>query len=88
MISKKILNVDRAHRGEISFLDCAWHDCERKAVQLHRIRLHDHARGLRCDHPDAKHPWMAFCSEKHRQLHIHSHIAHGKLPTGEHGRLT
>lgn len=87
MIGKKILNRDRQLQGDTAWLKCCWDDCERPAVSLHKVLKHEHAKGLPCNSPMSKHPWFTFCSEKHRQYFIHSHIAHGRLPTGEHGRL-
>lgn len=84
---KAILSTDKAHRGETVWLKCCWEDCERQGVDLHRTRSHDHARGLRCDSPLSKHTWFVFCSERHRQLFLNSHISKGNLPTGERGRL-
>lgn len=84
---KAILSIDKARTGQTAWLSCCWDDCEEHGVTLHRARFHDHARGYRCDHPDAKHIWYVFCSERHRQLFLHSHVSYGKLPVGERGRI-
>lgn len=87
MIGKGILSVDKAIRGETVWLLCGWDDCERQGVTLHQARHHAHARGYRCDHPDAKHVTYVFCSERHRQLFLNGHRAYGRLPLGERGGI-
>jgi hypothetical protein len=82
-----VLSVDKANRGETLWLLCCWEDCERQGVQAHKTFSHDHARGLRCDSAMSKHSWFVFCSERHRQLFLNSHISKGNLPTGERGRI-
>ena len=87
MNGKRILNIDKAQRGETVWLQCCWDDCEKHAVSLHKARFHDHNRGVRCEAEEAKHPIYTFCSERHRQLFLHSHISNGNLPTGSRGML-
>lgn len=83
MNGKKVLSLDKwAAGGEIRWLPCCWDDCENTGTTLHQTRFHDHARGWPCDHPEAKHPIYVFCSERHRQYFLNSHIAHGKLGAG------
>ncbi len=77
LVAKKVLSRDAD-----KWLLCCWDTCENQSVELHKTRFHDHARGLPCSHPDAKHPWYTFCSERHKQFFLHSHIAYGKLPPG------
>jgi len=77
VIGKNILSLD-AHR----WLRCCWDDCDRRSFDLYMTVFHDHAKGVGCDHPDAKHPRYTFCTERHRQFFLHSHIAMGKLPPG------
>lgn len=84
---KGVLNRDAAFIGETRWLKCCWDDCEEQGVTLHRARFHDHARGLSCDHDLSKHVWYVFCSERHRQYFLHSHVAYGHLPSGERGRV-
>lgn len=86
-VVQKIVNMDRAKDGEVSFIPCAWDDCESDAVQLHQARFHDHPRPMRCDDLLAKHLIYAFCSEGHRQLWLNGHRAYGRLPSGARGRL-
>ena len=85
MIGKRILSVDAARQGETRWLLCCWDDCQEYGVDLHKTMFHDHARGLPCPHPDSRHIWYVFCSERHRQLFLNSHHAYGKLGAG-HGR--
>lgn len=82
-----ILSVDKAYAGDTVFLPCCWDDCERDGTTLHKAMHHDHPPALTCDNPVSKHLWYVFCSERHRQLFLHSHIAYGRLPTGERGRI-
>lgn len=77
LVAKKVLSLD-AER----WLVCSWMPCENIGVELHKTRFHDHARGLPCTHPDAKHPWYVYCSERCRQYFLHSHISYGNLPPG------
>lgn len=88
MHGKPVLSMDKAARGETVWLRCCWDDCEEQGVTLHQTIFHDHARGYTCNHPLARHVKYVFCSERHRQLFLNGHRAYGKLPTGEHGRLT
>lgn len=74
---KPVLSMDTGN-----WIMCAWSDCERRGVQSNMSVLHDHAKGLGCDHPDAKHPRYIFCTNRHKQFFDHSHIELGKLPAG------
>lgn len=85
--TKKILSLDAEARGDAPWLVCCWEDCERQAVDLHKVMRHEHARGLPCSSPMAKHPWYTFCSNRHRELFAHSHISRGNLPTGSRGGI-
>lgn len=76
-VSKPILS-----RDDGTWLRCCWDDCDKQSYELHKTRFHDHARGLTCDHPDSKHVWYTFCSERHRDYFLHSHRELGKLPPG------
>lgn len=69
-------------RDDGTWLLCCWDDCERQGYDTHRTRFHDHAHGLPCSHPDAKHVWYVFCSNRHRDYFLHSHRSMGNLPPG------
>jgi hypothetical protein len=69
-------------RDDGTWLKCCWDDCERQGFDSHKTRFHDHAHGLPCDHPDAKHVWYVFCSNRHRDYFLHSHRSMGNLPPG------
>jgi hypothetical protein len=84
---KAILSLDKQRSGETAWLLCCWDDCEDQGVTLHQVVVHAHAKGYACDHPLSKHVRYVFCSERHRQLFMHGHVAYGKLPLGEHGRI-
>jgi hypothetical protein len=77
MIDKPILSRETGN-----WLLCCWDECEKTGTTTHRTRFHDHAKGLQCDHPDARHPWYTFCTERHRQYFLHSHHSLGNLPAG------
>jgi hypothetical protein len=87
MAGKPVLSMDKAARGETAWLLCCWDDCQKQGVDSHKTRLHDHNTRVRCDDIMARHVWYVFCSERHRQLFLHSHVDNGKLPVGERGRL-
>lgn len=85
---RRILNVDKARRGDTCWLLCCWDDCERDGVDSNKARFHDHNPGIRCDDPTATHVWYVFCSERHRQMFLNAHRdGQGRLPLGEHGRI-
>lgn len=86
-IGKKILSMDKALSGETKWLECCWSDCQKTGTTLHKVMFHDHNSAIQCDDILAKHVWYTFCSEKHRQYHINSHISNGNLPVGERGRI-
>ncbi len=87
MNGKKILSLDKAARGETVWLRCCWDDCDKSATSLHQSLFHDHPKTYRCDHESAKHVKYVFCTERHRQMFLHSHIAMGKLPAGFKGTI-
>ncbi len=64
------------------WIPCCWFECERDGVELHKTILHDHAPSYPCDHPMSQHVNFVFCSERHKQLYLHSHVEMGKLPPG------
>lgn len=86
-VKRAVLNRDIERIGGTQWLKCCWDDCQEQGVTLHQARFHDHARGLPCDHELSKHIWYVFCSERHRQFFLNSHVAYGKLPVGERGRI-
>jgi hypothetical protein len=81
-ITRPVLSLD-ADR----WLTCCWFECEKASYDLHKAVVHDHARGLCCDHPDARHPQYAFCSERHKMYWVNSHRAMGNLPAGDRLRI-
>jgi hypothetical protein len=68
--------------GNQRSLTCCWNDCEKHAFDMYMCVVHDHAKGLPCDHPEAAHPRYTFCSERHKQYWRYSHISMGNLPPG------
>jgi hypothetical protein len=62
------------------WLLCCWQDCEKFGYELHKVRHHDHAKHIPC--ADGDHAIMVFCSERCKQLFVHSHLANGKLGPG------
>lgn len=88
MTGRRILSLDKAARGETVWLLCCWAECERQGVDLYKTRHHAHATGLKCDDPLSKHPIYVFCSERHRQYFLHSHVKNGQLPPGSRNRIS
>jgi hypothetical protein len=76
-IARKVLS-----RSSDTWIQCCWFECERPGFELYKTVFHEHAKQLRCDHPLSEHVNFVFCSERHRQLYLHSHIEMGKLPPG------
>jgi hypothetical protein len=68
-----------------NWINCVWFECDKPGYELYKAVFHEHARTMRCDHPQSQHINYVFCSERHRQLFLHSHIAMGKLPPGYKG---
>lgn len=87
MNGKKILSLDKAARGETRWLPCCWDECEKSGTTLHQAKFHDHPKTISCDHEMAKHVKYVFCSERHRQYFLNSHISMGKLPAGYRGTV-
>jgi len=76
-VSKPVLSRDAG-----TWLQCCWFECEQQGFDLHKTRFHDHNKGVPCGHPDSRHVWYVFCSERHRDYLLHSHISMGNLPAG------
>jgi hypothetical protein len=76
---KKVVNLTQPHTP---FITCCWDECWKDGVELHKIRSHDHARGLPCNHPAAKHVFFVFCSERHKMMFLNGHRDYGNLPAG------
>ena len=51
---------------------CCWDDCQRLGTTLHPVIVRE----------GKEKTIYIFCSERHRQYHINSHIAYGRLPPG------
>lgn len=76
-IAKKVLSGTTGQ-----WIRCAWFECDRDGVELHKARFHEHARTMSCAHPLSKHVHFIFCSERHRQYYLHSHRDMWNLPPG------
>jgi hypothetical protein len=81
-IHKPVLSM-----GGQRWLTCCWFPCENQAYDLHKAVVHDHARGLSCDHPDSRHPQYVFCSHSCKMYWVNSHRSLGNLPPGERHRV-
>ena len=77
ILDKKVLSRDAGR-----WLRCCWDDCDKDGYESNKTRFHDHNPGYPCSHPEAKHVWYTFCSDRHRQYFLHSHISLGNLPAG------
>jgi hypothetical protein len=74
---KKVISHDSDR-----WLRCCWDDCDNDGYDLYKSRLHDHSRGISCDDILSKHPIYVFCSERHKQYFLYSHVKQGYLPAG------
>lgn len=71
--AKKVINLDH---GGARHVMCAWDDCEKDGVELHKVRV---------NYGKADTPHIVnhvFCSERHLQFWVNSTKAYGKLPPG------
>lgn len=68
--------------GSQNWIRCAWFECEKQGYELYKAVFHEHARDLPCHHPRSEHVNFIFCSERHKQYYMHSHISMGNLPKG------
>ncbi len=71
---RKVINLD--HQGDRHVM-CAWDDCERDGVELHKARVNYGKPG----NPHVVS--YVFCSETHRLYWIHSSKRYGYLPSGD-----
>lgn len=74
IIQKKVINHDRGG----THVMCAWDECERDGVELHKCRV---------NYGGGQIVFYVFCSERHRQYWINSaprdgSVAYGNLPSG------
>ena len=65
-----------------TWIPCCWFECAKPGYELYKSVLHDHTNAIACNHPLAEHVNFIFCSERHKQLYLHSHVDLGKLPPG------
>ena len=77
----------RNAKGVFSFssgewIRCAWFECDQQGYELYKSVFHEHARTMRCDNPLSQHVNFIFCSERHKQYYLHSHVDMGNLPPG------
>jgi hypothetical protein len=63
------------------------HGQDRPGYELYKSVFHEHARSIPCASPYAEHVNFVFCSERHRQYYLNSHIAMGQLPAGHRSTL-
>jgi hypothetical protein len=73
ILHKPIINLD--HGGSRHVM-CAWDDCERDGYELYRVDINYGKAGT----PHIVH--HVFCTERHLNYFVHSHLAYGKLPKG------
>jgi hypothetical protein len=58
------------------------HGFGRPGYELYKSVFHEHAPSIGCDHPYAEHVNFVFCSERHKQYYLNSHIEMGNLGAG------
>lgn len=71
--------------GSQSWIPCVWcamHGFGRPGYELYKSVFHEHAPSIGCDHPYAEHVNFVFCSERHKQYYLNSHIEMGNLGAG------
>lgn len=67
-IHKKVLN-----RESEVWLLCCWDTCEKPGYELYKVIQHASLDEDVC---------YVFCTERHKQYWLHSHIRYGALPSG------
>lgn len=77
IIARKILSASTGN-----WVPCCWFECTKDGYELYKAVFHEHAKELPCDHPLSEHVNFVFCSERHKQYYLHSHIDMGNLPPG------
>jgi hypothetical protein len=77
-LEKNVLSRDAGR-----WLTCCWDECENRSVSVHLAVVHDHARGLACDHPDSQHVRYTFCTDRHKLYWVNGHRSYGNLPSGD-----
>jgi hypothetical protein len=73
ILHKKVINLD--HAGDRHVM-CAWDDCEKDGVELHKVRV---------NYGSASAPHIVnhvFCTERHLQYWVNSTKKYGQLPPG------
>jgi hypothetical protein len=73
IVEKKVINFDH---GGAKHVMCAWDECEKDGVELHKTRVNYGTAGT----PQIVN--HVFCSERHKQFWINSVRAYGNLPPG------
>lgn len=76
-LARKVLS---ASTGD--WIRCCWFECGKPGFELYKSVFHEHRRDMGCDHPMSKHINFVFCSERHKQLYLHSHKDMWNLPPG------
>lgn len=79
MSSSKVL---KGVHQDGTWIRCAWDDCDRQGYELFKVLVHEHV-GMACDEPGAEHIAFIFCTEKHKQYHLYSHIKYGAVAPGQ-----
>lgn len=74
ILARKVINFD--HGGDRHVM-CAWDDCEKDGVELHKVRINYGKPGYADQIVN-----HVFCSDRHKQFFIHSPKSHGNLPPG------
>lgn len=62
----------RGYDGDGVAYPCCWDDCQKTGTMLHLLPIREGEEVTN----------YVFCSERHKQYHINSHVAYGKLPAG------
>jgi hypothetical protein len=64
------------------WITCCWFECDKPGFELYKSVFHEHDKKMRCDDFRSEHINYVFCTERHRQLFLYSHVSMGNLPPG------
>lgn len=76
-IAKKVYS-----HGSGLWIQCSWFECQKDGYELYKTIFHEHARSVPCNSSMAEHVNFVFCSERHKQYFLNSHLSMGNLPKG------
>ena len=69
-VERLIINLDTCMP-----MVCAWAECDKRARTPYQVRVHEHARSIKCSELElygGRHAHYAFCSDSHRDYWVAS----------------